>query len=307
MSPKYPIMDVHADWKTEPEQMGSKQKFWFRRPNDPDGREWLFKFPTKNTGEHWAEKIAYEIARKMRIVAPAVGLAQYRAPNAELRRGSVTRRFPSEYELYHGNQILAGLDPHYTSEQKFKQRIHTVQRIFASMRIFKSDSVATQYRGRLAEYFIFDAVIGNVDRHHENWGVLRKRVLGEWRGRLAPTFDHASSLGRELLDTGGKRSRERYLCEVGIDKYTEKARGAIFIAERPARAPSPLELVRWCAKQADHRQFFEKASARLDLLDSETVEEIISKVPATWMTSTARAFARDLVCYNRDQLREIFR
>lgn len=81
MSPKYPIMDVHADWKTEPEQMGSKQKFWLRPPNDPDGREWLFKFPTKNTGEHWAEKIAYEIARKMRIVAPAVRLAQYQAPN----------------------------------------------------------------------------------------------------------------------------------------------------------------------------------------------------------------------------------
>ena len=161
-------------------------------------------------------------------------------------------------------------------------------------------------RMRLAEYFIFDAVIGNVDRHHENWGVLRKRVPGKWLGRLAPTFDHASSLGRELLDTGGKRSRKRYL-EVGIDKYTEKARGAIFIAERDARAPSPLELVRWCVKQADYRQFFEKVSTRLDLLDSETVEEIIGKVPATWMTSTARDFALALVCYNRDQLREIFR
>ena len=32
MNPQYPIMDVHADWKTAPEQMGSKQKFWYRQP-----------------------------------------------------------------------------------------------------------------------------------------------------------------------------------------------------------------------------------------------------------------------------------
>lgn len=59
-------------------------------------------------------------------------------------------------------------------------------------------------------------MIGNVDRHHENWGILRKRVDGEWYGRLAPTFDHASSLGRELVDTGANKSRERYLNELGI-------------------------------------------------------------------------------------------
>ena len=34
MSPQYPIMDIHADWKTEPEQMGSKQRFWYRQPEE---------------------------------------------------------------------------------------------------------------------------------------------------------------------------------------------------------------------------------------------------------------------------------
>lgn len=158
MSPKYRIIDAHADWKTEQEQMGSKQKFWFRPPND-----------------QMAENDSSSFPPKIRV---------------------------------------------------------------------------------------------NTER---------------------------------------KRNHARYLCEVGVDKYTEKARGAIFIAERVAPASSPLELVRWCVKQADYRQFFEKVSTKLDLLDSETVEEIISKVPATWMTSTARDFVIALVCYNRDQLREIFR
>lgn len=86
-------------------------------------------------------------------------------------------------------------------------------------------------------------MIGNVDRHHENWGILCKRVNKKWRGRLVPTFDHASSLGRELLDTGEKKSRERYLDELGIGSYAERAHGAIFITEDSARGPSPLELV----------------------------------------------------------------
>ena len=59
-------MEVHPHWDTEPEQMGTKDKFWFRDPDDPLQCDWLFKFPTENTGQHWAEKIAYEIARKMR-------------------------------------------------------------------------------------------------------------------------------------------------------------------------------------------------------------------------------------------------
>jgi hypothetical protein len=48
-----------------------------------------------------------------------------------------------------------------------------------------------------ASYLVLDALIGNTDRHHMNWGVLddpgSPRVL-------APTFDHASSLGFLLSD-----------------------------------------------------------------------------------------------------------
>ena len=304
MSAEYPIVDVDPKWKAEPEQMGSKDKFWFHNPAS-DVRDWLFKFPTENTGGHWAEKIAYEIARKIGILAPRVELARYCTAEGEPRRGSVARSFTSEYELYHGNQILAGMDDRYNPEQKFNQRMHTVQRIFNSMDIFGVGSFANECRVKLAEYLVFDAVIGNVDRHHENWGILRKRVNKKWRGRLAPTFDHASSLGREVLDTGEKKSRERYLDELGIGSYAERAHGAIFITEDSARGPSPLELVRWCLKAPHYRHFFKKACRKLAVLDPEVVKEIIEKVPADWMTPLSRTFAFALICYNRDRLKEV--
>ena len=49
------------------------------------------------------------------------------------------------------------------------------------------------------------------DRHHENWGILRERIATGWLDCLAPTFDHASSLGRELVDDSAGKSRRRLL------------------------------------------------------------------------------------------------
>ncbi len=56
MSAGYPIVDVDPQWKTVPEAMGSKGKFWFRMPGPPSGPDWLFKFPVENTGGHWRKK-----------------------------------------------------------------------------------------------------------------------------------------------------------------------------------------------------------------------------------------------------------
>ena len=73
---------------------------------------------------------------------------------------------------------------------------------------------------------VLDAVIGNTDRHHESWGFLRRQVGGQWKGRLAPTFDRASSLGRELLD----ERRLLLLEEKRVGWYSAKGRGGIEIA-----------------------------------------------------------------------------
>ena len=54
----YPIVEVERESVRESEDMGSKDKFWYLQ----DAGYWLFKHPRCNTGEHWAEKIAAEVA-----------------------------------------------------------------------------------------------------------------------------------------------------------------------------------------------------------------------------------------------------
>ena len=99
----YPILTIEPEWVLEQEQLGTKDKFWIRFPNDHDfaqGDDWLFKYPTENTGQHWAEKVAYEVAREMKVFAARVELAELGG-----ERGSATESFTQgdDYELFHGN------------------------------------------------------------------------------------------------------------------------------------------------------------------------------------------------------------
>ena len=159
--------------------MGTKAKFWYRLPEEEGNTEWLFKFPRPHTGEHWAEKISAEIAELLSIPHAKVELAVF---NGE--RGTATESFAQERQgLFHGNQLLKLIVLGYDIEKRYHQSYHTLQNIF---KVFQSIAFvepegspnpvfrfADNADAQFAEYLILDAVIGNTDRHHENWGLLR--------------------------------------------------------------------------------------------------------------------------------------
>jgi hypothetical protein len=294
----YPIIEIHPDWVLEEEAMGSKQKFWFRSSDgEPD---WLFKYPQPRTGQHWAEKIAAEVADALDILHARVELAVFQDV-----QGSATESFARDgRELYHGNQVLEGQLLDYDASKQFRQSDHTLENIFAALdRAFRSPAGALGAKERLAEYLVLDALIGNTDRHHENWGILRKRTPRGWTGMVAPTFDHASSLGRELLDEGAGKSRRRLLDEGWIPQYAEKAPGAIYWQSSDKRGISPLELVR--RVDALHPDVFRRAMSRLGKLNKKVLRRIVERIPQGWMSELARTFAVKLLCYNLEQMRRI--
>jgi hypothetical protein len=297
-SDSYAILTIQPEWVLEDEAMGSKQKFWFRQPED--AAPWLYKYPQPNTGQHWAEKIAAEIAEELEFLHAKVELALFNGI-----QGSATESFAREgRELYHGNQVLAGQVLGYDPAKKFRQSSHTLANIFSALdRVFRRPETAAAAKQRIAAYLVLDALIGNTDRHHENWGILAKRTPKGRTGMIAPSFDHASSLGRELLDETPGKCRVRILKESRIGQYAENAPGAIYWDENDKRAISPLELARRAA--ASYPELFRPALAALDNLERVNLERIVEKVPAGWMSDAARRFAIELACYNLKQLKEI--
>ena len=290
----YPIVNVDPDWTLQPEAMGGKRKFWYRGPGQ--NADWLFKYPRENTGEHWAEKVAAEIAARLRVLHGRVELA-----HIDGTRGTATRSFTNGRQLFHGNQMLLRKLADYDADRVFGQSHHTLRNIWRVMEGFRSRDAIHRAKCRFAGYLVLDAVIGNTDRHHENWGLLLKRTETGWNGRVAPSFDHASSLGRELQDS----ARDRFLKERRVGLYSERGRGGIYWTEADKRGPSPLELARRAV--SSEPEFFQYMAPRLRRLNDNTLLEVVQRVPSGWMSPSARQFAVELMRYNLAQLRKVIR
>jgi hypothetical protein len=296
--PDYPIIEVRPEDIIGDEGMGSKPKFWFRR----DGRRWLFKEAREGTGEDWAEKVVAEIARVAGISAATVELA-----DSNGRRGSASLSFadPDHAEtLVHGNEILAGLVLGYDPKKRFHQSDHTLDNIAAAVRrMFLERAHQDSVLAELASYLVLDALVGNTDRHHENWGiVLRAAHVGpDIEMQVAPSFDHASSLGRELLD----EARSQMLAQGRVGQYVRKGHGAIFQNTTDRRGVNPLGLVEIAAGTDAYRAYFVPALQRLKGVPIENLQGTVADVPMVRMTEHSKAFGRSFLAYTYEALTKL--
>lgn len=297
MPENYGVIPVNLEPAFAPESiesLGSKEKFWFQLPDAAGETDWLFKYPRPDTGEHWAEKIAAEVAGLLGISCARVELATFQNVHGSAAASFTERR----WDLFHGNQLLERVFQGYNPQEK-RPHQHTLANIWQSFeRAIPSDDDRANIQRQFAEYLILDAIIGNTDRHHENWGLLREIVEGKWRGFLAPSYDHATSLGRDISD----EVRNRRLAEGRVGHYAERGRGGIYWSDTETR-PSPLELVRRAV--AAYPQFFRPGLAKLSTLDEGNILEIVNRIPADWMTTPQRDFAVALMRYTLEQLRRL--
>jgi len=289
----YPVFQLQLESSERIEELGSKAKFWVRLP---DESSWLFKFGRPNTGEDWAEKLGAEVAELLGLPHAHVELAMFNE-----KHGSVSRSFrPKEFDLIHGNEILAGHVLGYDAAKEFGQSDHTFGRIISAFySIFAEGPDRTEALTLLAGYLTLDAIIGNVDRHHENWGVLRSTSSETPGLQIAPTFDHASSLGRELRD----EKRRDLLRQKRVADYVRKGCGGIYWKETDPNGANPLALATRAAKT--HRSYFQRWLDRIKDIAPKELDLLVSKVPQDWMSPIAKEFAVAILSYTTEQLKKL--
>lgn len=294
MQAEYPILAVDPTARLGDEPMGTKEKFWY----EAAGIKHLFKKARAGTGEDWAEKAAHEVARRLGVPAADVDLAVCGGD-----AGTSSRSFLEAHDvLVHGNELLHDEDASYPVSQLRGVSKHTVAAVLRSLHPVAPPRGAAENDLRSAAdwfvgYLLLDALIGNVDRHHENWGVIQRTGLAM---QLAPSYDHASSLGREMSDRErterlGTRDRRRT-----IRAYAERARSALYRGEGDARPLHPLEAFleasRILPRAASHW--------RTRLLDTPAAEllAVLERLPAARTTPAGRDFAAALLLLHRDNL-----
>jgi hypothetical protein len=302
----YPILDISDMQSDRDEQMGTKEKSWFW--GDPKHWYWelksdrfLFKAGRPGTGENWAEKIACELCRSLKLPHAEYELSIYRQ-----KKGVITPNFvPNESRLELGNEILARYIKGYEVSRKFKQTNHTLRAALAvvsdknlllplGFNSFKNiDSSMDVFIG----YLMLDVWVANQDRHHENWGTIVNEITR--KAYLAPTFDHASSLGRNHSDDYREqrlKTRDQFF---SMAAYVEKARSAFYNSPNGSLL-STLDAFKFAAGKNINaaKSWIEN----LNNISSDEVTRIVNKVPDAEMSGSAKEFTLKILELNKTRL-----
>lgn len=153
-------------------------------------------------------------------------------------------------------------------------------------------------------YLLLDALIGNTDRHHENWAVIESYGIEaeelEFYLHLAPTYDHASSLGRNELD---ERREERLRTgDKGnsVEAYADRCASALYIDVNDRKPLRTIDAFRHASRLRPEAA--EAWLARLNTVDETALVDLLAAVPRERCSGVAKEFATRILLHNRARL-----
>jgi len=288
----YDTVEVPPDAPDALEHVGSKRKFWYTRSLNDSEEEWLFKAARQNTGEDWAEKVAAELCELIKLPHASYQLATWtEEKNGDSTEwdGVVTRRIRERDErLLLGNEILAGPVNRYPRAEGNRFYVNPKYTLDLTLRILGGDELNIRL---------------DPDWHDNNWGVLERSTPDGPIRYLAPTFDHASSLGRELTD---EVRHERLTTDDKnrtVEAYIERCRSAFVREEDVEETIHPTEVFQQAAA------LYPDAAAawlhRLESLQPAAVEAIFDRIPEARISDVSIDFALRQLQLNRDALLDL--
>lgn len=290
------MMHSQPQWtRDQDEQLGTKEKFWVRDQNDVP---WLFKKGRAGTGEDWAEVVCSRIADLLQLPH-----AEYEPGDYEGRRGVFTRSVldaSAGDRLVHGNELIARVVDHYPKELRSNTAEYTLQRVRQALINSELPIVKTDATYTFGGYLVFDCLVGNQDRHHENWAVI---IRSDGSAILSPSFDHAAGLACRLSDDERYARLNTRDSGYAVDSFARSARTP-FHAEGSTRAGrlSTLEAVRlwrsWCPQ-------IDAWINRAAFVDSASLLKVYDGITEEVMSTVTKKFVTMLVEVNRKRLLEV--
>lgn len=197
--------------------------------------------------------------------------------------------------LVHGNELLAdaGVVPQYAHDRA-GYTVDAVARALSRVDPPVGLEELPQAFDWFAGYLVLDALIGNTDRHQDNWATIRSRA----GRRLAPSFDHASSLGFLLSDAERDERLTTPDRQYSVEAYAARARSKFDGRPSPLDAAVEGLLLATATAQVHWK---EVVSSAPDFAD------IFVGIPEERMSPAAKQFARALYQANLTSLSYLLR
>lgn len=285
------------------EPSGDDPKEWLVDPSD--GTRWLFKpavvTADRRQGEDWAELLTSRVAELLGVPAAVIRLAVRAGKPGCLSKDArplVLSGGGEELAPAHpGSVLLSELVEDYAPRSR-DRRGHTLMNVQSVLRNVRppraiADAPLSAF-DVFAGYLVLDALVAGQDRHSDNWSVA---FDPDGQGELVPSYDHASSLGFNLLDD----SRDRLLADAdALGQWVARGRATRFgdgqgvtLVEHAATA---------LTMSAPARRHWLR---RLEAFDVPTWRAVA--VPQTVLSDVGRIFAVEVVIANRRRLLDVIR
>lgn len=287
----YSVKDF-SDWSIYEgfsEGGGRSEKQWLQSPKGEVG---LFKWPKidpqtgNQTYEFLSEHLAYRIGNILGIPTAKVDIGMY-----DSRIGSISYLVNGKNEeLREGAWFILGKHPNYDVDNLYDpdtREYYSIKHIFE---VIEKEEIQYYWM----KMMFFDFLIGNRDRHQNNWAYLLpiedkgKNII---RVRTCPLYDNGSSLccyiNEDRLDEYLGKDRNRLNALVDT-----KSRSAIRIDPSIKKGPKHSDVVKYLFDKYPKSKMI--ADNMIEKMTESSIKELINAYPVT------------LVSQKRKQLLGIF-
>lgn len=193
-----------TDWKLDVEHgyfpIGARDKRMLWSPDEPPAGikpnwPYLFKSSRKSyPDQYWMEVVAYLVGQAMGLDVPKAAPAISNDSPGETTAGSLLEWFydPSEDNFVHARDFFSRINPSFDNDKGTQHNLYDLLLICRALT--GQITLRNSWKEWLTDLFLYDALIGNTDRHQENWGVIFTMDEG---ASLSPFYDNGTSLGHE--------------------------------------------------------------------------------------------------------------
>ncbi|CQR46244.1 Serine/threonine-protein kinase CtkA [Paraliobacillus sp. PM-2] len=263
-----------SNWKKDMKSQasGTRAKFWLENPTDEI--KYLFKIPTENTGEYWAEYISSQIGQLIGIDVMHVELASY---NGII--GTIAKNFVEKNEeFYEGGDLFFNYFPDFDRYQLKHYELPNILTVLSEYSVERDFIIIP----------VFDTFIGNQDRHCDNWGIINS----ENGFHLSPIYDNGSSMGFNL-------SEER-IHKMLRDKRMFKGfcnRGKAIIGLPGSKKTKFLDLLTYINNcfPLEFKQSLEK----INRVNDTMICNVLSEIPDSIMSEVYKEWVRAILLYRK--------
>ena len=282
------VIDVSSWPALQGEPRGLRAKQWVA---DSSGQPWLRKAirgwekvpggsrPT----EPAVEAFTLELARRCGFDVAHGRAAIWSTAKGQVR-GFVSRKFgDAGDEQRTGSELVPGFE-----RDSLESRTRaTLQGAYHALGLAMS-ALDDELREPFVRMLLFDAWIGNGDRHLGNWALL----VGFGRTRFAPMFDTAGCLGTELLEDHPLFGEG--VTDGQVEAYAHRCKSGFGDGEsRPGIQQD--EVIAAARRWPEWRPAYEALYPQFCTAMREDVGALLDQIPDDWWSERRRRFALRLL------------